>query len=247
MKMTNNTILITGGTSGIGYELARQLCDTNTVIITGRNQEKLEKVKAELKHVEIYQSNVSDPQDIIKLYDYISKTFPNLNILMNNAGVSKKIDLHTDTDLLDLTFEVETNLNGLMRMCVQFLPLLKQQKEAAIVNTSSILSMVPIAKSPVYCATKAAVHSFTQSLRIQLQDTNIKVFELAPPATVTPILDAFSEEEKKSLNAMDVTKMVSKTIDGILRDKFEIRPGLSSVVKNLNKISSNLALNMLNR
>lgn len=247
MKMTNNTILITGGTSGIGYELARQLCDTNTVIITGRNQEKLEKVKAELKNVEIYQSNVSDPQDIAKLYDYISKTFPNLNILMNNAGVSKKIDLHTDTDLLDLTLEVETNLNGLMRMCVQFLPLLKQQKMAAIVNTSSILSMVPIAKSPVYCATKAAVHSFTQSLRIQLQDTNIKVFELAPPATVTPILDAFSEEERKSLNAMDVTKMVNKAIDGMQRDKFEIRPGLSSVVKNLNKISSSIALNMLNR
>jgi len=247
MKMTNNTILITGGASGIGYELARQLCDTNTVIITGRNQEKLEKVKAELKNVEIYKSNVSDPEEIIKLYDYISKTFPNLNMLMNNAGVSKKIDLQTDTDLLDLTFEVETNLNGLMRMCVQFLPLLKQQKEAAIVNTSSILSMVPIAKSPVYCATKAAVHSFTQSLRIQLKDTTIKVFELAPPATATPILDAFSEEERKSLNAMDVTKMVNKTIDGMLRDKFEIRPGLSSVVKNLNKISSSIALNMLNR
>lgn len=247
MKMTNNTILITGGTSGIGYELARKLCDTNTVIITGRNQEKLEKVKAELKNVEIYQSNVSDPKEIVKLYDYISKTFPNLNMLMNNAGVSKKIDLHTDTDLLDLTLEVETNLNGLMRMCVQFLPLLKQQKMAAIVNTSSILSMVPIAKSPVYCATKAAVHSFTQSLRIQLKDTNIKVFELAPPATVTPILDAFSEEERKSLNAMDVTKMVNKTIDGMLQDKFEIRPGLSSVVKNLNKISSSIALNMLNR
>lgn len=247
MKMTNNTILITGGTSGIGYELARQLCTTNTVIITGRNQEKLEKVKAELKNVEIYKSNVSDPQDIVKLYDYISKTFPNLNMLMNNAGVSKKVDLQTDADLLDLTFEVETNLNGLMRMCVQFLPLLKQQKEAAIVNTSSILSMVPIAKSPVYCATKAAVHSFTQSLRIQLKGTNIKVFELAPPATVTPILDAFSEEERKSLNAMDVTKMVNKTIDGMLQDKFEIRPGLSSVVKNLNKISSSIALNMLNR
>lgn len=247
MKMTNNTILITGGTSGIGYELARQLCTTNTVIITGRNQEKLEKVKAELKNVEIYKSNVSAPQDIVKLYDYISKTFPNLNMLMNNAGVSKKVDLQTDADLLDLTFEVETNLNGLMRMCVQFLPLLKQQKEAAIVNTSSILSMVPIAKSPVYCATKAAVHSFTQSLRIQLKGTNIKVFELAPPATVTPILDAFSEEERKSLNAMDVTKMVNKTIDGMLQDKFEIRPGLSSVVKNLNKISSSIALNMLNR
>ena len=247
MQMTQNTILITGGTSGIGYELARELCTTNTVIITGRNQEKLEKVKEELKNVEIYQSNVSDPAEIKKLYEYISQAFPNLNVLMNNAGVSKKIDLQTDTDLIDLTLEVETNLNGLMRMCVQFLPLLKHQKTAAIVNTSSILSMVPIAKSPVYCATKAAVHSFTQSLRIQLQDTNIKVFELAPPATSTPIWDAFSEEERKSLHAMDVTKLVNKAVDGMLRDKFEIRPGLSSVVKNINKISSKLALNMMNR
>lgn len=247
MKMTQNTILITGGTSGIGYALARELCNTNTVIITGRNQEKLEKVKEELKNVEIYQSNVSDPVEIIKLYEYISKTFPNLNVLMNNAGVSKKIDLQTDTDLTDLTLEVETNLSGLMRMCVQFLPLLKHQKTAAIVNTSSILSIAPIAKSPVYCATKAAVHSFTQSLRIQLQDTNIKVFELAPPATSTPILDAFSEEERKNLHAMDVTKLVKKAVDGMLRDKFEIRPGLTSLVKNINKISSQLALNMMNR
>ena len=168
-------------------------------------------------------------------------------MLMNNAGVSKKIDLQTDTDLADLTLEVETNLSGLMRMCVQFLPLLKHQKTAAIVNTSSILSIAPIAKSPVYCATKAAVHSFTQSLRIQLQDTNIKVFELAPPATSTPILDAFSEEERKNLHAMDVTKLVSKAVDGMLQDKFEIRPGLSSLVKNINKISSTLALNMMNR
>lgn len=90
MQMINNTILITGGTSGIGYELARQLCEKNTVIITGRNSEKLEKAKKELKNIHIIKSDVADPQEIVSLYEMVSKSFPHLNILINNAGISKK-------------------------------------------------------------------------------------------------------------------------------------------------------------
>lgn len=247
MNMTHNTILITGGTSGIGYELARQLCESNTVIITGRNQEKLDKAKADLKHVHTFQCDVSNPQEIINLYEAVSQQFPELNIVMNNAGIMKKIDLQQEIDLLTLTQEIDTNVNGVIRMCTQFLPHLKKQKTAAIINVSSALAFAPIVSTPVYCATKAALHSYTQSLRIQLRNTNVKIFELAPPAIETPLINEFDASEQESMGLMNVTKLVKIAIEGIKRDKKEIRPGQSNLLKMVSRISPNLALNILNK
>ncbi|MDD5051687.1 MAG: SDR family NAD(P)-dependent oxidoreductase [Sulfuricurvum sp.] len=245
--MENNTILITGGASGIGYELAKQLCEKNTVIITGRNQARLEKAKHELKNIHIFKSDVADPQEIVALYEMISKSFPRLNILINNAGISKKINMHDEHDFIHLTQEINTNLSGVIYMCNQFLPLLKRQKTAAIINVSSALAFVPLSITPVYCATKAALHSFTRSLRIQLKNTPIKVIELMPAGTETPLLDEFEQSEKDKIPIMPASQVVKIAIKKIGAGVVEIRTGQSNALKMMSRIAPNFALNMLNK
>lgn len=247
MNMSNNTILITGGTSGIGFELARQLSKNNTVIITGRSQEKLDRAKAELKDVHVLKCNIDKHDEIITLYEDVSRMFPHLNILINNAGIMNKIDLQQEKDFNKLTEEVTVNVIGTICMSSQFLPLLSKQKTAAIINVSSALAFVPLASTPVYCATKAALHSFSESLRIQLKNTSIKVFELAPSVTKTPLIEAFDSSEQKGMSIMSVAELVNVAIKRIECDTFEIRPGQSNALKMISRISPSFALNMLNK
>jgi uncharacterized oxidoreductase len=141
----------------------------------------------------------------------VTKRFPALYILINNAGIMRKINLHdASISLEDVCREIETNLVGPVRMVKQFLPLLKAQPSAAIVNVSSGLAFTPFPISPIYCAAKAAVHSFTQSLRVQLKNTSVKVFELAPPSAETAINDVFDSSDMKGSPMMDVKKLVGK-------------------------------------
>jgi uncharacterized oxidoreductase len=250
MKISNNTVLITGGTSGIGFELASQLLELgNTVIITGRSQSNLDAARKKLPGIHTIQSDVSDPTATASLYRQVVEEFPSLNVLINNAGIMRKIGLQTfGSDLQDITREVEINLNGPIRMIVQFLPHLKMQKRAAIVNVSSGLAFVPLAISPVYCAAKAAIHSFTQSLRIQLKNTNITVFELAPPLTETPLFkDDFSADDLAGVKAMDVKTLAAHAIEGIKIDQVEIRPGLSNTLRIMSRIAPNFILKQLNK
>jgi uncharacterized oxidoreductase len=247
MKMTGNTILITGGTSGIGLELAQQLCQNNTIIITGRDQGKLDTAKAKLGSVHTMRSDVSDPIAIAELYQAVTREFPALNVLINNAGIMRKINLQDGgTDLASITREIETNLNGPIRMVNQFLPHLKKQKTPAVVNVTSGLAFVPFPISPIYSATKAGLHSFTQALRVQMKKTNVKVFELAPPGTETPLFRGdFDETDLGGIKGMDVTKLARLAIKGMEKDVLEIRPGLSNVLKLLSRIAPVFALNML--
>ncbi|MDD5161085.1 MAG: SDR family NAD(P)-dependent oxidoreductase [Sulfuricurvum sp.] len=247
MQMKNNTILITGGTSGIGYEFARQLCEENTVIITGRDQEKLDLAKKELKNVHTFRCDIANPQEITALYAQVSRMFPELNVLINNAGVMKKIDLQEESDLTNLTQEIDTNLIGTIRMSTQFLPLLKKQKSAAIVNVTSALAFVPLANSPVYCATKAALHSFTDSMRLQLKNTDVKVFEVAPQFTQTPLIDAYESSKQNNINVMPVSKLVKIAIKKIKCGISEIKPGQSAALKMISRLSPRFALNMINK
>ena len=189
MKLEKKTVLITGGTSGIGLELAKQLLQRgNTVIVTGRDQEKLDAAKRAMPGIHTVKSDVSDPAAIAALYGSVLAQFPALDTLINNAGVMRNLNLNQARDLNDVTREIEINLNGPVRMVQQFLPHLKTRKGALIVNVSSGLAFIPFPASPVYCATKAAIHSFTQSLRVQMEGTGITVVELAPPAVETPLL-----------------------------------------------------------
>lgn len=248
MKINNkNTILITGGASGIGYEFAKQLRDTNRVIIVGRNKEKLQKVKKELKNIHIFECDISNPKDIKALYEIVSYEFPNLNILINNAGLANRIDLHEETSYEKLTEEMNVNFNGSVYMTSQFLPLLKKQKSASIINVTSALAYVPFANSPIYSASKAALHSFTQSLRIQLKNTNIKVFEIAPSVTKTQMIDSFSEEELKKMKIMTTATLVENSLKEINKGTHNIGVGETNALKMLNRIFPSFAIKMLNK
>jgi uncharacterized oxidoreductase len=249
MKMNSNTVLITGGTTGIGFELAAALLNLgNTIIITGRDQSKLDMAQKKLPKIHTFQSDVSDPKAIADLYEKVIGQFPELNILVNNAGIMRKINLHDiENDLDDINREIETNLSGPIRMVKQFLPHLKLRKSAAIMNVSSGLAFVPLPISPIYCATKAGLHSFTQSLRVQLKNTNIKVFELAPPLTETSLVESFEAEDLKGSTAMNVSKMVGYAIKGMEQDRFEIRPGQSNMLKIMNRVAPQFILNQLSK
>jgi len=250
MKMTNNTILITGGSSGIGLELAAELLKRgNTVIVTGSDQSNLGAVRAKLPGLNTIQSDVSDPSAIRDLYEEVTAQYPNLNILVNNAGIMRKINLHqTRSNLEGITREIEINLNGTIWMVSQFLPHLKKQPAAAIVNVSSGLAFVPMAISPIYCATKAAIHAYTQALRMQLKNTRVAVFELAPPGTETPLFHGdFSDQDIGGFKPMPVEKLVSLAIAGIEKGTPEIRPGLSNVLKIMSRVAPNFIFKQLSR
>jgi uncharacterized oxidoreductase len=246
MKLENRTVLITGGTSGIGLELAKQLHQRgNRVIVTGRDQEKLDAVKRDLPGIHTFRSDVSDPCAIAALHDNVVAQFPALDTLINNAGIMRNLNLNQDRDLNDVTREIEINLSGPVRMVQQFLPHLKAPKGALIVNVSSGLAFIPLPASPVYCAAKAALHSFTQSLRVQLDGTGVTVIELAPPAVETPLLRGEFAEEMKEQKGMDVKVLARRAIAGIEAGKMEIRPGLSNVLKTMSRIAPQFMLKQM--
>ncbi|SFT00016.1 uncharacterized oxidoreductase [Paenibacillus sp. BC26] len=249
MKMSGNTILITGGTSGIGFEFAAQLLKLgNTVIITGRDQVRLDDTKKKLPNVHTIQSDAGDPRAIAALFGIVVKQFPKLNVLINNAGLMRRINLHDpEVDLDDLNREIATNLSGPIRMVKQFLSHLKSQESAAIMNVSSGLAFVPLPISPVYCAAKAGLHSYTQSLRAQLKNTKVKVFELAPPLTETPLLDAFDSVDMAGSKAMSVSQLVGAAIRGMEQEKFEIRPGQSNALKLMSRIAPKFIFGQLSK
>ena len=249
MNLSQNTILITGGASGIGLELARQLDRlNNTVILTGRNSEKLAKAKILLPKAHIYQSDVADAKAISLLFENVTRDFPGLNMLINNAGIMRTINLHdVGGSLAEITQEVDINLHGPIRMIKQFLPHLKLKSNAAIVNVTSGLAFVPLPVSPVYCATKAGLHSFTQSLRVQLKDTSVKVFELAPPATQPELLGDFNAEDMKGITIMGLERMVEVAMRGFAEDRFEIRPGQSNQLKFMSRIAPEFILKQMSK
>jgi uncharacterized oxidoreductase len=239
MKMSQNTILITGGTSGIGYALAAQFLERgNTVLVTGRTEERLAAVRQSLPGVHTYVSDVSDPAAIVQLCSDTTRAFPDLNVLINNAGIGLKLDLNDTTGQLDdLDKEIKTNLIGPIQMVKQFLPQLKRQEAAVIVNVTSGLAFVPMPLKPIYCATKAAMHSYTQSLRVQLKNSSVKVVELVPPATKTDFNKGqASEEELNSPLLMDVNKFALASMRGLERDREEILPGMSPLLRLMGRL-----------
>jgi uncharacterized oxidoreductase len=251
MNLNEKTILITGGTSGIGLEFVKQLSQHGVaqIILTGRDAAKLERLKDQFPKVHTIQSDVSDPRHIEHLYLEVTQKFGAVHVLINNAGIMRNLNVrNTGSDLEDITREIDTNLSGTIRMVQQFLPHLSAQPSAAIVNVSSGLAFIPFPLSPVYSAAKAGVHAYTRVLRLQLKKTNIKVFEVAPPSTETPLQDAFSNVDLgSSAPMMKVDKVVSEAIKGILNDQLEILPGMSKTMKLMGRLAPKFFLNFMDR
>jgi len=249
MNINSNTILITGGTSGIGLELASKLINLgNTVIVTGRDQKKLDEVKNRFPSIHIFKCDVSKQEEIEDLHKEVIKKFPNLNFLINNAGIVQELDFkNKQIDLNKISSEITINFTGSIQMVSLFSKHLQGRKISAILNVSSALAFVPVVMTPVYSATKAAMHSFSQSLRMQLQETSVKVFEVAPPVIKTPLMDNLGYDHVKGSNPMNTEDLVEIIMKNLKDDNFEILPGQSKILKLISRIAPNFAVNNLNK
>ena len=201
MKTSGNTILITGGTSGIGHGLAQRFqAAGNTVIVAGRRQDLLGQIVAENEGIDSVVLDVADPDSIAAAYETVTHKYPELDVLINMAGVMQVENLLNPSFLATSESTITTNLLGTIRMVSAFVPFLAAQRNAVIMNVSSGLAFVPLPITPTYNATKAAIHSFTESLRVQLADTPIQVLELIPPAVRTTLLGQQDDERSMPLD-----------------------------------------------
>lgn len=247
MKLKNRTILITGGTSGIGQELAHQLLARgNKVIITGRNAQRIDEARARMPGLHGIVSDATDASAIAALHAEVTARFPELDVLVNNAGIMRMLDLSSPRPLADLTREIEVNLSAPLQMIQQFLPHLQSRKESAIVNVTSGLAFVPLTIAPVYSATKAGLHAYTRTLRAQLEGSGVRVIDLAPPSVDTPLAQAFEADGKGNRN-MPVEALVRSAIAGIESGHDEIRPGLANVLKAMSRIAPEFMFRQLTR
>jgi uncharacterized oxidoreductase len=191
MQITGNTILITGGGSGIGRGLAEALQRLgNTVIISGRRQSALDETRAANPGMQSLAFDIQDASSIRSFAKKVADGYPALNVLINNAGIMRHENLAApQVDLSDAEAIITTNLLGPIRLTAALLPHLAKQPRATVINVSSGLAFVPRTDTPTYCATKAAIHSYTQSLRHQLHGSHVEVLELIPPYVATDLLD----------------------------------------------------------
>jgi len=203
MKTTGNTILITGGGSGIGRGLAEAFHALgNQVIIAGRRQQALDETTAANPGMTSLILDIEDPANIRYFAAALAARYPALNVLINNAGIMRYEKLQAQpADLADAESVVATNLLGPIRLTAALLPLLQKQAYSAIMNVSSGLAFVPLAPTLTYCATKAALHSYTQSLRYQLRGSTTEVLELIPPYVATHLLDGAADPRAMPLDA----------------------------------------------
>jgi uncharacterized oxidoreductase len=202
MNPTGNTVLITGGGSGIGRGLAEALHALgNQVVIAGRRQEALDETVAANPGMKSIVFNIQDAASIRDFADRATAEFPALNVLVNNAGIMRAEKLLAQQDdLVDAEATVATNLLGPIRLTAALLPHLQKQPRATVMNVSSGLAFVPLALTPTYCATKAAIHSYTQSLRYQLKSTAIEVLELIPPYVATHLMNGADDPRAMPLD-----------------------------------------------
>ena len=188
MEFKANTVLITGGGSGIGFALAERFIQAeSSVIVCGRRKHKLKEAQSKYPQLHIRVCNVAKPAERTALFAWVTESFPGLNMLVNNAGIQQRIELQQRPSWETLGEEVAINLEAPIHLSTLFIPHLLKQERPAIINITSGLSFVPKANVPVYCATKAALHSFTLSLRHQLSGTPIDVIEIIPPAVDTDL------------------------------------------------------------
>jgi uncharacterized oxidoreductase len=224
MKTNGNTILITGGATGIGFALAEAFVKAgNKVLICGRRKAKLEEAKDKLPQIQVRQCDLSKKEDRESLCNWVRDNYKDLNILVNNAGIQRAINLKKGTaELLGGEDEVQINFAAPIHLSAYFAPLLLAKKEAAIVNVSSGLGFVPIAAMPVYCATKAGVHMFSVSLRHQLKGTPVKVFEIVPPAVDTELGKGTAGDSEQEYRGIPSSEVAEATIKALKNNEYEI-------------------------
>ena len=229
MKTSGNAVLITGGGSGIGLALTEALVRSgNQVVICGRRRDRLKAVQARMPGVYFRVCDVSKARSRQALVDWLMSEFRKLNILINNAGIQRQVNfLKGPKDLREADNEVTTNLVAPIHLSAKLIPHLRRKKEAAIVNISSGLAFTPLAIVPVYCATKAAVHSWSLSLRHQLRKTSVHVFEVAPPMVATGLSGERSRPENGD-SVMSAKAVADGVLKALGRNQYEVALGAAA-------------------
>ncbi|WP_281636165.1 SDR family oxidoreductase [Flavobacterium marginilacus] len=246
MDIQGKTVLITGGASGIGFEATKQFLKNGAkVIITGRNQDKLNAAKQQFPELIALKSDVSKAEDANALFEKVSG-LGGIDILFNNAGVGVppiNLGVANDKHLAGAVYEMEVNYFGVIRLNNLFMDMLQSRREAAIINTTSILSIVPSVLEATYSATKAALAFYTKSLRSHLQaiQSSVKVFELLPPLVDT---DMVADRPDKK---MSPEKLVDELIKGLRNDTYTIRVGDTKALYFLNRLMPETAYKMVNK
>lgn len=245
MNIKGKTILITGGASGIGLESAKQfLAEGLKVIITGRNQAKLDAAKKMFPSLIVIKSDVENQDDAAALFEKVA-SLGGIDILYNNAGVGSpplNLGIANEQILKNAIYEMNINYFGVIRLNTLFIDMLKSRKESAIINTTSILSLVPALEEPTYSATKTALSFYTRTLRknLEILESNVKVFELLPPVVATEM--TAQRNDKK----MTPEQLVKSLISGIKKDQFTIRVGDAKLLYFVSRFFPKLAFNLVN-
>ena len=235
MNLTGRTILITGGSAGIGLAFALKFVELgNEVIVTGRRQAVLDEVKAKYPKLHTIQSDVADPAQIAALAARIKADFPKLDVLMNNAGIMIHRNLTSPAaDLAELMAEMNINVGGVIGTTSAFIDILTANK-GTVINVSSALAFVPLPSAPIYSASKAAIHSYTESLRFQLQEAGVEVIELMPPAVKTELT---SDLPEGSLKLITTDELVKQSFAALKAGAQEIRPGQAKQLAFLRRLA----------
>jgi uncharacterized oxidoreductase len=232
MRTSGNTILITGGSTGIGLALSQAFVkDGNEVIACARSESTLAEAGKKLPGLVTRRCDISKESERYSLLEWVRENHKDVNMLINNAGIQRRIGLlDGEKDLLkfreiDGEDEIDINFKACVYMSALFVPELIKRREAAIMNVSSGLGFVPIAAMPVYCATKAAVHSFSLSLRHQLKDTSVKVFEVIPPMVDTNLDKGARGGMHQRDRGIPPLEVARATLKGMSEDVYEIAVG----------------------
>jgi uncharacterized oxidoreductase len=232
MKTSGNTILITGGSTGIGFALAEAFMkEGNKVIACARSESTLNDANKKLPGLITRRCDLSREEDRESLHRWVTDNHKDINILVNNAGIQRMIDFKNGpADLLkyralDGEDEIDINFRACVYLTALFVPDLLKRKEAAVMNVSSGLGFVPLAMMPVYCATKAAVHSFTVSLRHQLRNTPVKVFEIIPPMVDTNLDKGAREAREQRDRGIPPAEVARATLKSVSDNEYEIAVG----------------------
>ncbi len=236
MNLSGRTILISGGSAGIGLAFALKFVELgNEVIVTGRRQAVLDEVKRKHPKLNTIQCDVADPIQIAALAARVKADFPKLDVLMNNAGIMLYKNLKAPAaDPAALMAEMNTNVGGVIWMTSAFIDVLTAKK-GTVINTSSLFAFAPLPSAPIYSAAKAAIHSYTQSLRFQLEETGVEVIELMPPGVKTDLTGDLPEGDGITLITTD--ELVKQSFASLRAGALEIRPGKSNQLALMRRLA----------